>query len=221
MSQHLRHDLEDLEKALLSVGAQVEHAVRRAFTALQTRKADIAHEVMAGDEAIDRAEVKLEVDCLKVLALHHPVAGDLRFVAACLKINNDLERIGDLAVNVAKRAASLNDQGRAPLPPDLEDMTDTVAKMVRQSLDAFVKADAGLAREVMLTDDRVDTLNREVIDSTAKRMAKDLAFVEDGLLFISATKNLERIADHATNIAEDVVYMVEGYIIRHQGTPAT
>lgn len=205
---------------MLALGAQVEHAVRQAFSALQSRQASVALEVMAGDEAIDRAEVKLEVDCLKVLALHHPVAGDLRFVAACLKINNDLERIGDLAVNIAKRAASLDDRGRAPLPPEFEQMTDTVAVMVRQSLDAFVRADAALAREVMRTDDQVDTMNRDVINATASKMQEHVQDIEDGLLFISAAKHLERIADHATNIAEDVVYMVEGYIIRHQGAPS-
>ncbi len=218
MSNHLKHDLERLERHLLDLGARVEDAVRKSIAALESRRADLALEVMGGDPGIDQAEVELEENCLKVLALHQPVATDLRFVAVCLKINNDLERIGDLAVNIAERSASLERELPFPVPNGLRPMTEITIGMLRESLDAFVRADTSLARRVLMEDNKVDDHNRQIIIEMAERMKTHQDQVDDALLFLSASKNLERIADHATNIAEDVVYMVEGDIIRHQGT---
>ncbi len=216
MSKHLQHDLERLQRSLLDIGARVEDAVRKSIIALETRRADLALEVMSGDPGIDQAEVELEEDCLKVLALHQPVAADLRIVAACLKINNDLERIGDLAVNIAERSASLERALPFPVPVGLGPMTDRTVGMVRECLDAFVRSDTALARRVLHDDNIVDDHNREIIHEMSERMKSDSSQVDDALLILSASKSLERIADHATNIAEDVVYMVEGDIIRHR-----
>lgn len=219
MTKHLRADLEKLEKGLLALGGRVEEAVRRSISALETRRADLAIDVINGDVEIDRDEVALEEECLKILALHQPVAGDLRFIAACLKITNDLERIGDLAVNIAKRASSLDRDLPMPQPPNLEAMTEAVAIMLRDALDAFVRGDVEHAYQVMLQDDEVDNLHRKVMDAMMAIMRKNSDHLDDAMLFISASRHLERIADHATNIAEDVVYMVDGGIIRHQGAP--
>jgi phosphate transport system protein len=215
MTKHLRTDLGSLERRILALGARVEQAVRHSIAALTTRRAGLALEVISGDVEIDREEVRLEEDCLKVLALHQPVANDLRFVAACLKITNDLERIGDLAVNISKRAASL-DHSPMAAPAVLAPLTEQTATMVRQSLDAFVRGDLDLARQVLAEDDVVDGYNRTVFKEMVALMQRDSQRIEDALLFLSASKNLERIADHATNIAEDVMYMVEGEIVRHR-----
>lgn len=219
MSKHLQNDLEKLEVGLLALGGRVEEAVRRSIAALETRRADLAIDVINGDIEIDRSEVQLEEECLKVLALHQPVAGDLRFIAACLKITNDLERIGDLAVNIAKRAASLDRETPMPSPPNLEVMTEQVASMVREALDAFVRGDVSRANRVMQQDDEVDSLHKKVMHAMMDIMRKSPDHLDDAMLFISASRHLERIADHATNIAEDVVYMVEGDIVRHMGPP--
>lgn len=217
MSKHLKNDLGRLEKRLLMLGATVEEAVRRSITATLERRADLSARVISGDPAIDREEVEIEEECLKVLALHQPVAIDLRFVAACLKINSDLERIGDLAVNVAQRAAAMERAIPFPVPASLKPMMESTVQMVRQSLDAFVKTDPALARVVMEQDNEVDDYNRANFEELVGRMKQDPRVVEDALLLLSASKSLERIADHATNIAEDVVYMVEGEIVRHGG----
>lgn len=217
MTQHLRHDLERLEKRLLLLGSRVENAVRDAMTSLIELRADLAKKVILGDAAIDQEEVEIEEDCLKILALHQPVAADLRFTAACLKINNDLERIGDLAVNIAKRASSLERGVPFPPPAGLRPMMEATLEMVRESLDAFVRGDEALARRVLEEDEAVDGANREIIGLLTEQMGREPEVVDPALRMLSVSKHLERIADHATNIAEDVVYMVDGEIIRHAG----
>jgi phosphate transport system protein len=213
---HLRKDMEALERKLLYLAAQVEEAVRRSMTALLERRPDLAKAVIDGDDEIDRREVEIEEDCLKVLALHQPVATDLRFVASCLKINNDLERVGDLCCNIAERALSLSAMRLLPISTRFRTMMEDAADMLRDSLDAFVRSDAAVAREICRRDDRVDRANREIIEGLLTTMHEDPTAVDQAMELISVSKNLERIADHATNIAEDVVYMVEGDIIRHK-----
>ena len=216
MSIHLKHDLEALERRLLLLAGQVEEAVRMSIMALFERRMDLARRVIDGDAEIDRREVELEEECLKVLALHQPVASDLRFVTACLKIDNDLERIGDLATNIAERALSLSTHSSVAVPAQFQTMMETCARMLRQSIDAFVKGDAGLARRVCEEDDKVDRANREVIGELLAGMRTDSTIIDQSVQLVSASKALERIADHATNIAEDVIYMVQGDIIRHR-----
>jgi phosphate transport system protein len=215
MSKHLQRDLENLQRDLLALAASVEEAIHTAARALQVRDARLAQDVIDGDTQIDQEENHVEEECLKMLALHQPVAVDLRRIAAALKINNELERMADLAEDIAERAVHLAGLPPIPMPKGLQDMTDLTTTMVRQSLDAFVNLDTGQARRVCRLDDTVDRYNSEIITELLALMRKSPDMVEPGMSLFSATRHMERIADHATNIAEDVVYLVEGVIIRH------
>jgi phosphate transport system protein len=215
MSKHLERDLEDLQRDILALAASVEEAIHKATRALQERDLRLAQEVIEGDTEIDLEENHVEEECLKMLALHQPVAVDLRRVAAALKINTDLERMADLAEDIAERALALSRPPLIPIPAKLQQMTDLTATMVRGSLDAFVNLDAQHARRMCRMDDEIDRYNDEIIDEIVHTMKESPEMVSPGLSLFSATRHLERIADHATNIAEEVVYLVEGEIIRH------
>ncbi len=216
MSKHLQRDLDNLQRDLLSLAAFVEEAIDKAIRSLAERESTMALQVIDGDSIIDAEENHIEEECLKLLALHQPVAIDLRRIASCLKINTELERMADLAEDIAERALHLSKLPAIPMPAKLQRMTDLTTSMVRQSLDAFVNLDARLARIVCRLDDEVDRYNSAIIDELIQAMRQSPEMVEPGLSFFSATRHLERIADHATNIAEDVVYLVEGEIIRHR-----
>jgi phosphate transport system protein len=216
MSKHLERDLDNLQRDLLTLASSVEEAIHKATRALQDREIGPAQEVIDGDTQIDQEENKVEEECLKILALHQPVAVDLRRIAAALKINTDLERIADLAEDIAERALHLALLPPVPIPTRLQRMTDLTATMVRESLDAFVNLDVQQARRVCRLDDEVDKYNNEIIGELIGSMQESPNHIEPGLSLFSATRHLERIADHATNIAEDVVYLVEGTIIRHR-----
>jgi phosphate transport system protein len=216
MSKHLERDLDNLQKNLLALAASVEEAIHKAIRALQERDVALAEEVIDGDNNIDEEENHVEEECLKVLALHQPVAVDLRRVTSVLQINTDLERMADLAEDIAERAVALARWPVIPIPADLQRMTDLASSMVRQALDAFVNLDPKLARLVCRLDDEVDRYNKSIIDELIRLMQRSPDMVEPGLSFFSATRHLERIADHATNIAEDVIYLVEGAIVRHR-----
>jgi phosphate transport system protein len=216
MAKHLQRDLENLQRDLLGLAASVEEAIHQAIRALREREINPAREVIAGETQIDQEENHIEEECLKILALHQPVAVDLRRIAAALKINTDLERMADLAEDIAERALHLAQLPAVPVPEKLQRMTDLTTTMVRQSLDSFVNLDARQARRVCRLDDEVDRYNDEIIQELIGMMQQSPDMVEPGLSLFSATRHLERIADHATNIAEDVVYLVEGTIVRHQ-----
>jgi phosphate transport system protein len=216
MSKHLERDLEELQRTLLGMAARVEETVHKAIRALQDRDAGLAREVMNGDSAIDEEENLVSEECLKMLALHQPVAVDLRRIVAVLMISTDLERMGDLAEDIAERAVHLAGLPPAHVSEKLQRMTDLTTMMVRQSLDAFVNLDPNLARVVCRLDDEVDRYNDDLIDEVMDSMREAPAKVEPGLSLFSAVRHLERIADHATNIAEDVIYLVEGEIVRHR-----
>src|SRR5262245_41553464 len=216
MSKHLERDLDNLQRHLVTLAASVEEAIHKATRALQQRDAGLAHEVIDGDNEIDEEENRVEEESLKILALHQPVAIDLRRIAAGVKINTDLERMADLAEDIAERAVHLARLPEIPIPEKLQRMTDLTTAMVRQSLDAFVNLDTRLARLVCRLDDEVDRYNEEIIDELVRMMQESPEMVQQGLSLFSATRHLERIADHATNIAEDVVYLVEGEIVRHR-----
>src|SRR5205807_335456 len=216
MAKHLQRDLENLQRDLLALAASVEEAIHKAIRALQQREADPAEQVIAGDAQIDQEENHIEEECLKILALHQPVAVDLRRITAALKINTDLERMADLAEDIAERAMHLAQPPYIAIPEKLQRMTDLTTTMVRQSLDAFINLDARLARRVCRLDDEVDRYNQELIDDVVHTMQESPEMVKPGLSLFSATRHLERIADHATNIAEDVIYLVEGEIVRHR-----
>jgi phosphate transport system protein len=216
MSKHLERDLENLQRDILGMGAAVEEAVYKAIRALQDRDADLARDVVDGDADIDAAENRVEEDCLKILALHQPVAIDLRRVAAVLAINVDLERMADLAVDIAERAEVLAKPPFIAIPDRLQRMTDLATLMVRMCLDAFVQLDAVQARKVVRLDDEVDRLNADVIAEIIETMRESADAIEPALSLFSAVRHLERIADHATNVAEDVIYLVEGEIVHHR-----
>jgi phosphate transport system protein len=215
MSKHLARDLDNLQHDLLALASSAEEAVHKAIRSLQERDADLARQVIEGDNQIDQEENHVEEECLKILALHQPVAIDLRRIASALKINAELERMADLAEDIAERALQLAQLPYIPIPRKLQRMTDLTTSMVRQSLDAFVNLDPQLARRVCRLDDEVDDCNRQIIEELIQVMRSSPEMVEPGVSLFSATRHLERIADHATNIAEDVVYLVEGEIIRH------
>jgi phosphate transport system protein len=215
MSIHLHRDLENVQRRVLSMASAMEQLVERSIRALFERDANLARALIESDTSIDLEENLIEEECLKILALHQPVAGDLRRVATIVKINSDLERMADLAVNIAERALALAQGPEVPVPATFRQMTDMTNTMVRDSLDAFVKLDIALAKRVCRLDDEVDRYNRVIIDLVTEYMKESPDHVFPGLHLFSAARHLERIADHATNIAEDVVYLVEGKIIRH------
>ncbi|HYV39979.1 MAG TPA: phosphate signaling complex protein PhoU [Gemmataceae bacterium] len=216
MSKHLERDLDNLQRDLLALASSVEEAIHKATRALEDREPELAQEVIEGDNVIDEEENHVEEESLKMLALHQPVAVDLRRIVSALKINTELERMADLAEDIAERATHLARHPELPVSSKLQRMTDVTISMVRQSLDAFVNLDPRLARVVCRLDDEVDKFNSEIIDELIEVMQKSPELVEPGLSMFSAVRHLERIADHATNIAEDVVYLVEGEIIRHR-----
>ena len=199
------------------MAASVEEAVYKTVQALQKRSVELAEEVLDGEQQIDEDENHIEDECLKMLALHQPVASDLRSIIAALKIITDLERMGDLSEDIAERAIALSELPKLPeLSTQIEHMADLTTSMVRQSLDAFVQQDTRLARTVCRLDDEVDHLNKLIIDELIGIMQQAPSFVAAGLSMFSAVRHLERIADHATNIAEEVIYQVEGEIVRHR-----
>jgi len=216
MTLHLQREIEGLKKMVLRLGTQVEELVFKAVKALDTRDTPLAERIIAADLEVDRHEVDLEEECLKILALHQPVAIDLRFVISVLKINNDLERIGDESVNIAERTLFLNSQPAIDIPLDFQGMADKTKIMLKNSLTALVNMDTALARDVCAADDEVDALNREMYSLVQERIRQEPAELERLIHLLSISRHLERIADHATNIAEDVLYMVQGEIVRHR-----
>ena len=216
MSKHLERDLEVLEREVLAQSAVVEEMIRTACRALCDHRSDLLEEVLRHEDHVNEREVAIEESCLKILALHQPVAVDLRRVATLLKINGDLERIADLAVNIAERSQSLGEYPDFAISATLQSMVSEAIRMVRSALDAFVDLDVELARRVCSQDDRVDEFNRQVIAELHDVMRDSSDLVEPALHFFSASRHVERIADHATNIAEDVIYLVEGEIARHR-----
>jgi phosphate transport system protein len=216
MSQHLVREITRVKQQILTLGAEVEDALRQAVASLITRNSEQAKQVIVRDSSIDQREVDIEEDCLKILALHQPVAIDLRFLIAVLKINNDLERIGDLAVNIAERSLSLSLQPPIVPPFDLAFMAERVQGMVHRSLDALVDLNAPLARQVLADDDEVDSTHRQMYDRVKEAIRKDTGKTDELIQLLTVSRYLERVADHATNVAEDVIYLVEGQIARHR-----
>lgn len=216
MSLHLQRDLDKLKKEILKLGNLVETAINNAILALNNREDSYVDEVFRQEELINDMEVKIEEDCLKILALHQPVAVDLRFIVVALKVNNDLERMGDFATNISKRARDLMQvEPLATLPEFVNDLPNLVRTMVRKSLDALVKLDMDLAQEVIEMDDQVDQINRDMHAVVKKELALNPTNAETAINLLSCSRYMERIADLSTNIAEDVIFMVEGKVIRH------
>jgi len=216
MMQHLHREIESLKKELIREAGLVETNLHDSIKALMTRDYEVAKQIIARDEVIDELEVEVEEECLKIFALYQPVAVDLRYLVAFLKLNNDLERIGDLASNIAIMAASLSLKPQVEIPAQIPKMTSLVQKMLKDSLDALVDLDGEKAREVLLQDDEVDSLHHSMYGTVGNAIKADPDNVEMWMEIQAVSRYLERIADHCTNIAEDVEYMVHGQIQRHQ-----
>jgi phosphate transport system protein len=216
MAIHLIREIDKLKKMILSLAAQVEESVRLAVKSVSDRDTVLAQRVIDSDHEIDKAEVDVEEECLKLLALHQPVANDLRFIIAMLKINHDLERIGDLAVSIGERASTLGALPRPDVDCDLMGMADKVQAMVAHSLDSLINRDLDLARQIWMQDDEVDNQNRAIYQQVMQAIRRHPDQIDAMLNILSVARNLERIADHATNIAKDVIYLIEGEIVRHR-----
>lgn len=215
MPKRLQKQIDKLKKMILSLGGEVENSLRRAVQALENRDARLAKEIIEHDHEINNMEVDLEEECLKVLALYQPVAIDLRYIVAVLKINNDLERIGDIAVNIAKRSIFLSARDPVEIPFNTTDMAERVQNMLAKSLNALVQLDPNLARTVLEDDDEIDRINRETHGKFASVIRENPTHIDSYLPLLLVSRHLERIADHATNVAEDVIYLAEGEIVRH------
>lgn len=220
MSLHLSREIEGLKNSILRLGSIVEQSVQKATLSIKNRDVQLAQSVIENDINIDQMEVDIEEECLKILALYQPVAIDLRFIVSVLKINSDLERIGDLAANIAKRAPGIDPDVTITLNPDYLDMANQVQKMLKKSLDALVNIDLGLATQVCEMDDDIDELNRNIRGQIKSHITSAPENIDSYIQILGIPRDLERIGDHATNIAEDVIYMAEGKIVRHNLKPA-
>jgi phosphate transport system protein len=212
-------ELKELKEKILYEGALVERAIRDAIKALLERYSELAMKVIEDDEIVNAKEVEVDEFCLKLLALRQPAARDLRFITTAIKINYDLERIGDMAVNICERVLELNQEPQLKPYIDLPTMANTVQLMVKESLDAFVKEDVELALKVTKDDEKVDNILDQIFRELLTYMMQDLRTISRATRLLFISKNLERMADHAVNIAELVIFMVEGKIIRHLKYP--
>ncbi len=217
MAVLMQQELNVLKKELLTLGAEVEGRVKQAVQALLTGDRALAEQVKGGDDQIDNMEIELEEECLKILALHQPVATDLRFIVSVLKINNDLERVADFAVNIADRALDLDATNKIDCPYDIATMAQLVEKMIKMALDSLVERDSTLARETIHLDDEVDIMHRGNFSRVKEAIRTNPDNLDGLIYYLSISRYLERMGDLATNIAEDVVYQVDGEIIRHGG----
>ena len=216
MSKHLQRGLDELRRQLVGQFGIVEEMIQLAVRSLVERRAELADRVIATDSSVDATDILIEEECLKLLALHQPVAVDLRWLITVIKVNGELERMADLACNIAERAKSLDLHPLFPVPEELTEMASHATNMVRHALDAFVESDIKKAAQVIRSDDRVDALNRIVIDHLQEVMREDRELIEPAVHCFSASRHLERIADLAENLAEEVLYLVDGEIVRHQ-----
>ena len=215
MTKQIEDDLAEINKRIAHIGGLVEQALDKSLEALLERNARLARDVMNSDKVVDDLENEVEERCLNVLALRQPVARDLRVVCGILKINSDLERMADLAVNIAERAEVLSNVPPLPFRPDVTRLAATAKRMLRDSLDSLVKQDAVLAYSVWKADAEADKLYRELIGQAIQFMREHPDRIGDVMHLVGALRNLERLADHTTNIAEDVIFMVGGRIVRH------
>ena len=216
MAKHFDRELEKLKKKILSLGALVEERVYLAIKAIESRDPDLAKRIIRSDHEIDETEVEVEEECLKILALYQPVAIDLRFIVAVIKINNDLERIGDQAVNIAERIQSIAKYPKISFHFDYTEMAEIAAAMLKQSLDALVNLDIDMAFRILTLDDEVDDIQGNAYSQIKQAMREHPEEMTYLINLYLISRHLERVADHATNIAEEVIYLIEGEIVRHE-----
>jgi phosphate transport system protein len=215
MATHFQQELSKLKENLLQMAGLAERAISNAVEALVKRDTALAEKTIAEDDKINQKEILIDDMCLKLLALHQPMAADLRFITSAMRINTELERIGDQAVNIAERVISLNQEPQLKPYIDIPRMAEISQSMVKDVLDAFVNGDAQLARSVCERDDQVDALNDQVFRELLTYMIADSKTITRAVHLIIVSRCLERIADHATNIAEGVIFMVKALVIKH------
>jgi len=215
-SIHYEQELEELREKIIYMGALVEKVIQRGIRALVERDSHLAEEIIAQDDQIDRLDVEIEEKCIKLLALRQPTAGDLRFITTTIKINGHLERIGDMAVNVARKVLILNKEPRLKPYIDLPRMAELAQSMIRESLDAFINKNVELANKVRRDDDLVDQLNEQIFRELLTYMMEDHKNIPRAMLISQIAKNIERISDHAKGIADMVIYMITGQTVRHE-----
>ncbi len=216
MTKHLDRELDRLRRELVEQFGAVEQMIQLAVRSLVERRTDLADRVIESDAKIDATDIRIEEECLKLLALHQPVATDMRWLITVVKVNAELERMADLACNIAERAKAIDLFPLFPVPDEMTEMVTAATGMVRMALDAFVEGDARKAAAAIQADDLIDTLNRVVIDQLHATMKLDPEQIEPAVHCFSASRHLERIGDLAENISEDVIYLVDGDIIRHK-----
>lgn len=219
MQRHLDEELARINEQILRMGGLVEQQIRDAMKALVDRDSELARRIIANDRTVNAMDVEIDENCVRVLALQQPTAGDLRFVTTAMKLSTELERMSDLAENIAERALELNEEPQLKPYIDLPRMANWTMRMVKETLDAFVRHDAALARKVCADDDFVDDLTEQLFRELLSFMIEDPKTITRAIRLTFIGKYIERIADHATNMAELVVYMVEGKIIRHTAPP--
>ncbi len=216
MTKHLDRELDSLRSDLISQFGLVEQMILTAVRALGERRTDLADEVIGQDVIIDANDIKFEEECLKLLALHQPVATNMRWLFTVVKVNNELERMADLACNIAERAKSIEQYPLFPVPEELDEMAAGATRMVKSALDSFIEGDVEKSRAVIAADDNVDYKNRLVIEILHDLMRDNPDYIAPAVHCFSASRHLERIADLAVNISEEVIYLVLGDIVRHQ-----
>ncbi len=214
MPSHLQREIEKIKLEILSLGAMVEDRFQKAIQAVTTENLSLAQTVIDTDYQIDEREIEVEEECLKILALHQPVATDLRFLVAVIKINNDLERIADYASNIAKRYKTSSHDPNI-FKYDYTQMADTASKMLQMSLDALVHMDVDMAYAARDMDEQVNIMRNEAYDAMKKDVQKNPGMVGEIINMYLISRHIERVGDHTTNIAEEVIYLIEGEIIRH------
>jgi phosphate transport system protein len=215
MPVHLQKEIDKLKKQIVLLAGSVEKRVADAVKSIDQRDAQLAQLVKDTDQVVDQTEVEVEEECLKILALYQPVAMDLRFIVAVLKINSDLERIGDEAVNIAGRSMNINAYPKIEINFDLKNLAGNVMAMLKRSLDALVNMDAAMAHSVIDSDDEIDETVQVLFQQVKNEIRRQPEKIDYIIEYMRINRHLERIADHATNIAEDIVYMIEGKIVRH------
>jgi len=217
MQRHFDEELKGLKEKILKMGAMVEEQIAHSIKSLVDRDSDLARRVIESDHRVNAMDVEIDEDCLRLIALHQPMARDLRFLTTAMKISTELERMSDLAENISERAIELNEEAQLKPYIDIPRMAEHAQRMVKESLDAFVNQDSALARKVCGDDDFMDDLNHQIFRELLAFMIEDPKTTTRAIRISFISKYLERMADHATNVAELVVYLVEGKIIRHTG----
>ena len=215
-SSHYEIELQEIKNGLIYIGALTEKAIQNAMKSLSERDSEMAHKVIKDDDEIDKLDTEMEERCIRNLALRQPTAIDLRFITTAIKITGHLERIGDMAVNIAEKAIQLNEEPKLKPYIDLPRMAELVVEMVNNSLDSFIRSDLNIAEKVRQTEQITDDLNEQIFRELLTFMMEDSKCIHRALLIMHVSKNLERIADHAKGIADMVTYMVTGENVRHQ-----